>query len=308
MQEELKMLYPGNIVWKTGPDGWEYGSCLQRRRAPGSLEYLVFPMLEQTGIVDHFSSTRIGGASRGVWAETDFSYALGDDKACVDENYRLAAKILGRGRTIDDFVLTHQTHTANVLAVTEEDRGKGVTRERDYENVDGLVTNVPGLVLTVLHADCTPVYLVDPVNRAIGLVHSGWKGTVAGIAANAMRIMGEKYGSRPEQILSAIGPSICGDCYEVGEELEEAFLERFPQETLEEYRVFKPGLPGKRYLDMWNANRMVLEAAGVLPEHISVTNLCTRCNPDYLFSYRIHGLKRGNMASFLSIRPAGGES
>ena len=111
-------------------------------------------------------------------------------------------------------VFSHQTHTANIRKVTKDDWGKGYIKERDYSDVDGLITNEPEVVLTTFFADCVPIFLVDPVKNAIGLVHSGWRGTVGKISQAAILRMQEEYGSRPEDILAAVGPSICQDCYD----------------------------------------------------------------------------------------------
>ena len=168
---------------------------MEQRELDG-MEYLVFPALEETGMVRHMFGTRVGGVSEGKYATVNFSYTLGDRQECVDENYRRAARILTRDGDIGRFVVGWQTHTTNVRVVTEEDRGKGVTREQDYQDVDALITNVPGLVLTTFHADCPPVYIVDPVHRAIGLAHSGWKGTIGEISRCTLERMAEEYGTR----------------------------------------------------------------------------------------------------------------
>ena len=178
---------------------------VMEQRELGGMEYLVFPALEETGMVRHMFGTRVGGVSEGKYATVNFSYTLGDRRECVDENYRRAARILTRDGDIGRFVVGRQTHTTNVRVVTEEDRGKGVTREQDYQDVDALITNVPGLVLTTFHADCPPVYIVDPVHRAIGLAHSGWKGTIGEISRCTLERMAEEYGTRAED---CIGTSI----------------------------------------------------------------------------------------------------
>ena len=138
--------------------------------------YFTFPLLEQTRMVRHAFSTRLGGASKGYFSTMNFSLTRGDNRDDVLENYRKMAQILGTD--VSKMVLSHQTHTTNIRLVTEADAGKGIWRERDYENIDGLITNVPGLTLVTFFADCVPLYFVDPVHRAIGLSHSGWKGTV----------------------------------------------------------------------------------------------------------------------------------
>ncbi len=262
------------------------------------MDYLVFPALQNTGIVDHMFSTRIGGVSEGMYASVNFHYEMGDVKEHVDENYRRVSEILGHNREIEDFVLGQQTHTVNVREVSASDRGKGVVRDRDYKDVDALITNTPGLILTTFHADCTPVYIVDPVHKAIGLAHSGWKGTVGRIADRTISAMREVYGTEAADCICAVGPSICGDCYEVGGELIEAFGKEFDDIS----GIYRDGENGKYYLDLWAANKMVLREAGVPEENISVTDLCTRCNPDFMFSHRITGFNRGTCAAFLSLR------
>ena len=133
------------------------------------LVYLTFPSLEESGVVDHLFSTRLGGVSQGDIGSMNLSYHRGDEKENVDENFRRIGTLLGRD--VADFVFTDQTHTTNVRVVTEQDRGKGIEREQDYEDVDGLVTDRHGIVLSAFFADCVPLFFVDPVRRAIGLSH-----------------------------------------------------------------------------------------------------------------------------------------
>lgn len=272
------------------------------RKHPNGLQYLVFPGIEELGFVDHLFSTRLGGVSKGCYSECNLSYTRGDEKEAVDENYRRVAEALGHGRTLDDFVCTFQTHTTNIRVVTEEDRGKGPARLRDYTDIDGLITNIPGIILGSFHADCPPIYIIDPVHRAIGLVHSGWKGTVGRIAGKAMEKMGEIYGTVSSDCICAIGPSICGPCYEIGEDVAQLIREAFSREELEAQKILVPYPAGKYRLYLWNAIKQTLMSAGVKEENIIVTDICTRCNPELLFSHRIQGEKRGNLCAFLSIK------
>ncbi len=271
-------------------------------REHGELKYLVFPDIERTGIVDHMCSTRIGGVSKGCFAECNLSYTRGDDKEAVDENYRRVSDALGHGRKLDDFVLTFQTHTTNVMVVTEKDRGKGPAIARDYTDIDGLVTNVPGIILGTFHADCPPVYFIDPVKRAIGLSHSGWKGTKGKIAQKTIETMNASYGTDPQDLICAIGPSICGDCYEIGTDVATAFSEAFTEYELKSNRILIPYPNEKFRLFLWNAIKLTLMQSGVKESNIYTTDICTRCNPDLLFSHRIHGEKRGNLCAFLSLK------
>ncbi len=262
------------------------------------IEYLTFPLLEQTGIVRHLFSTRLGGVSEGVCATMNLSYTRGDKKEAVDENFRRIAEVLCT--VPEKIVCSQQTHTTNVRLVTKEDCGKGVTRPLGYRDVDGLITDVPGVVLCTVYADCVPLYFVDCKNKAIGLGHSGWRGTVARMGEAVLRAMGDAFGTKPEHVLAAIGPSICQDCYEVSEDVVAAFRQEFGEESQYLYR--KGNEDGKYQLDLWEANRRVLVRAGIRPENLAVTDLCTCCNSRYLFSHRASLGKRGNLGAFLELK------
>lgn len=265
----------------------------------GGVPYLSFKALEDTGMVVNGFSTRLGGASKGRFATMNFSYSRKDDPADVLENFTRMADALGVER--DRMVVSYQTHTTNVRRVTREDEGKGVIRERDYKDVDGLITDVPGITLVTFYADCVPLYLVDQAHRAIGLSHSGWRGTVKRMGQATMDAMKEAFGTRPEDLTVCIGPSICRDCFEVGEEVAEAFAEAFDARYRDELYSAN-GKPGKYQLDLWKANEIIFREAGVPKGQIHTTNICTMCNSDHLFSHRRVGEERGNLAAFLSIR------
>ncbi len=272
-------------------------NILQQRKG-GGVEYLEFPSLKETGLVNHLFSTRIGGVSQGIYSSMNLSYIRGDEKEAVDENYRRIAAVFGKGP--GDFVCSDQTHTTNIRLVTAEDKGKGVTREKDYQDVDGLITNVSGIILATFYADCVPLYFVDTENKAIGLSHSGWRGTVGRMGACTLKAMENAFGSRPEMIKAAIGPSICQDCYEVSEDVAKQFEKAFPKQA--DFILQKGNEEGKYQLDLWLANKIVLLEAGILPQNIEVTDICTCCNSEYLFSHRASMGKRGNLGAFLELR------
>lgn len=261
-------------------------------RQNGDVLYLVYPLLEKTGIVNHGFSTRLGGVSRGACATMNISTTRGDDPEAVEENKKRIAKAIGVKP--ENMTFTHQTHTTNVTVVRPEDRGKR------FPETDGMVTDVPGICLVTFYADCVPLYFVDPVKKAIGLSHSGWRGTVNKMGKVTVEKMAEVFGSAPEDIIAAIGPSICRDCYEVSEDVISVFREKFAPEFWD--RLFYRKENGKYQLDLWAANLEVLKEAGVKEEHIAVTNVCTHCNPDLLFSHRATGEKRGNLSAFLALR------
>lgn len=261
--------------------------------------YLTYPEFDKLPGFVHAFSTRLGGVSEGIYSSMNLSFTRGDKEEAVKENYKRMAD--AAGFDMNDIVTSDQTHTANVRLVTEKDRGNGITKPRPYADVDGMITNVPGLVLATFYADCVPLYFIDPVHRAIGLSHSGWRGTVAKIGAVTIRRMQEEFGSEPSEIYAAVGPSICQDCYEVSEDVADAFKEAFPGHADE---ILLDKKNGKYQLDLWRANEIVLTEAGVLKEKIAVTNICTCCNPDLLFSHRASHGKRGNLGAFIYLRNA----
>lgn len=258
---------------------------------------LRFAVLEETGVVEHCFTTRLGGVSEGIYTSMNLSFTRGDKEEAVQENYGRIAQCMGASK--DAFVCSDQTHTTNVKKATKEDAGCGVTRPKTYQDVDGLITNVPGLVLSTFFADCVPLYFVDPVHRAIGMSHSGWRGTVGRMGRATILAMGQEYGTKPEDLICAIGPSICKDCYEVSEDVAEAFAAEFKGQ---EEKILEAKGNGKYQLDLWKANEIVLLEAGVKKSHLAVTNLCTCCNPELLFSHRASHGKRGNLGAFLRLK------
>ena len=260
--------------------------------------YLTYPLLEQTGVVKHAFSTRLGGVSKGVCSTMNLSFSRGDREEDVRENFRRMADILNIEEK--DFVFSKQTHTTNVRVVTAEDRGKGLVKQLDYDDIDGLVTNVSGICLSTFYADCVPLFFVDPVKKAIGLSHSGWRGTVGKIGAKTVQKMREEYGSNPKDIFAAIGPSICQECYEVSEDVIDEFKKAFAERYWKDLFYRKEN--GKYQLNLWKANEYILLEAGIEKEHMAVTNVCTCCNSELLFSHRASAGKRGNLAAFLVIQ------
>lgn len=260
--------------------------------------YLTYLLFEETKMVKHGFSTRLGGVSKGVCSTMNFSFSRGDREEDVRENFRRMSAALEVQE--ENIVFSNQTHTTNVRVVTEKDRGKGLIKPLDYDDVDGLVTNIPGICLTTFYADCVPLFFVDPVKRVIGLSHSGWRGTVGKIGKRTVEKMQEEYGSNPKDILAAIGPSICQDCYEVSEDVIEEFKKAFDGEQWRDLFYRKEN--GKYQLNLWKANEYVFLEAGIQKEHMAVSNVCTCCNDEVFFSHRASCGRRGNLAAFLTIR------
>lgn len=255
-----------------------------------------YPLLDETGIVRHCFTTRYGGVSEGMFSKLNLSFTRGDVKESVVENYRRIAEAMGV--PYEKIVCSDQTHTTNVRVVTEADAGTGIIRPKDYTDVDGLITNVPEITLATFYADCVPLYFVDPVHHAIGLSHSGWRGTVARMGKCTLEAMRREYGTKAADVYCAIGPSICQDCYEVSEDVAVQFEEAF---SGHESEILLNKGNGKYQLDLWKANEIVLLEAGVKPEHLAVTDVCTCCNPELLFSHRASHGKRGNLGAFLCL-------
>lgn len=261
------------------------------------LPVLRFPALDALGMVSHLFTTRLGGVSEGPFATMNLTLSRGDTKENVQENYRRIAAALGT--TPDRMVLTFQVHGTRILHVTEKDAGKGITRPRDWNDVDGLVTDTPGLCLVTFFADCVPVMLVDPVHHAIGSCHSGWRGTVGRIGGKVVRTMQREFGTDPGDLVCAIGPSICRDCYEISDDVAEQFLHAFPGH---ENEILENRHNGHWQLDLWEAVRIGLREAGVRNENIHTTDICTCCNPDLLFSHRASEGVHGNIGGFLMLK------
>lgn len=255
--------------------------------------WLSYPSFDRELWLVNAFSTRLGGVSTGDQATMNLSFKQEPSADNVHENFRRFADAVGF--STEDLILSDQTHTTNVLRVGRSDRGKGLLCPIDWHDIDGFITNEPGCAISTYYADCVPLYFVDPVHKAIGLSHSGWKGTAHAMGKVTVEAMTREFGTDPADLLCGIGPSICQDSYEVGEDVAHFFDESFLRKSTIR--------PGKYYLDLWAANKAVLMGAGVREENITLPNLCTACNADLLFSHRASKGKRGNLGAFLMIRP-----
>lgn len=254
-----------------------------------------FPALSALSCVRHGMSTRLGGVSDGIFESMNLSFTRGDSHENVAENYRRFCETVGV--TAERCVMTRQTHSVNVRCVTAADAGCGVARERTYDEVDALVTDEPDLPLVILTADCVPLFFADPKRRVVAAAHSGWRGTANAIGAEVIRVMKERYGCDPKDILCGVGPSIGPCCFEVDPPVYEAFAEK---------PFFDPVCAvddknGKYHVDLWEINRRILLSAGVPAENITVGDLCTRCFPDVFWSHRATGGERGSLAGVIAL-------
>lgn len=286
-----------------------------RLHQQGEVKWLTFPELDAYPELVHAFTTRHGGVSTGE--KTSLNFGKGPDETWdnILENYRVLAAALSEEAgqpglvSREHMVRTDQTHTANVLTVTEEHLSMGILREREYTDIDGLITNKKGIALITSHADCNALFFYDPKQQAIGLAHSGWKGTLQEIGAQVIRQMSAEYGTQPEDVIVGIGPALCQTCFEVDEDVAQKFYQKNPawqtmafqreigicSETGEERR--------KHYVDLKSVVRETLIRSGVKPEKIHDMGLCSKCRPDLFYSYRGQKGKNGNMVSVMMLKP-----
>ncbi len=261
-------------------------------------DYLTFRKLNTIPWLVNAFSTRRGGVSEGRYARMNLSFTVGDDPDRVFSNFRIIGEKIGV-RT-EDMVLAHQTHTTNVMPVGKAHRGMGIVKDRSFCDIDAIMTAESGLCLVTSHADCAPLYFADPVNHAIALAHSGWKGTAGNICKNTVDGMQNNYGTDPKDLIAVIGPAIGAECYEIGPEVADIFRSSYSRSECE--AILRPKDKGKYDLDLPGANFINMINCGILPENIEVSDICTCCCHDWMHSHRGSGGKRGGMAAFLMIR------
>lgn len=256
----------------------------------GDLEYSIADSLYGTA---HCFSTRLGGVSTGTFASLNLGMHRGDDPARVRENYAILGSSVGF--TPEQTVFTKQQHTNIIRVVTEENCGEGLLTPVPAV-CDGLITDRPGVALVTFSADCTPILLYDPIRRAIGAVHAGWRGTAQGIASAAVDAMVREFGCHRENIRAAIGPSIGRCCFETDWDVPQAMLDALGPKALT--AITQKG--EKYHVDNKFCNTLWLQRAGIGVLDLSPD--CTKCQPDRYWSYRVHGANRGSMAGVIMLK------
>lgn len=275
----------------------ELKSSVMRLNHSRGVGYITFLNLESYKFVTHAFSTRIGGVSEAEFSTMNLGFGRGDTNENVTENYHRFCDAIGV--SFDKLVASAQDHGTNIRCVTEKECGIGIFKEKDMTSVDGLLTNRPGVVLVTYYADCTPIFYLDPVKKVVGLAHAGWRGTVGGIAKKMVEKMTANYGCEPEHIVCAIGPAIGPCCYEVDEPVYEKFA---AVDILSTPDIATKQENGKYKINLWQANKALLRSAGVHEENIAVSDVCTCCNKNLLFSHRATKGKRGNLAAMISLK------
>ena len=262
------------------------------------IEFGVFPDWNGRYGIRHGFSTRHGGVSKGVYESMNLGFSTKDDTEKIRTNFSRFAKAVGVNR--DDLVLSDQTHETTIRIVTEKDRGSGIALPKKYEGVDGLITSIPGLPLATFHADCSPLFFVDPVRKVVGMAHAGWRGAFAGMAAKMVQTMKNNFGSNEKNIQAGIGPAIGPCCFLVRKDVLK-YAAGLPD------HVTKTEKAGK---DQWrlsiaSIHEHFLITEGLPMENIWHSEVCTCCEENRLFSHRRMGEQRGNHAAIIQLEVSG---
>lgn len=255
------------------------------------LRYYTFESF-QNQPVDHGIFTRLGGLSQGPYASLNLGGTVGDDPAAVAANHKRLFSVFNR--PYESRFDVWQVH-GRTLMFTDSPR----PADQKHLPADGIFTTNPDVTLMMRFADCVPLVFHDPSQRIVGIVHAGWQGTLLKISAEAVHLLQERFGSEPRDLQVGIGPSICGECYQVGEDLRIRFLDAFGEPALSFFRERED----KLYLDLWAANEWTLRQAGV--EKIEQSNLCTAMHLDEWYSYRKEKGITGRFATMIALKHVG---
>lgn len=250
--------------------------------------------LDKAGGVSHGFSTREGGITVDPpKASLNLSWTRCGSPEEVIANFKIFAE--GAGIDYDDMAVVNHEHGANVLRIAHEHRSRGFYKD-PLPPCDGIITDDPTVTLVTSHADCGAYFFYDPVHRAIGMAHAGWKGTLLRIGAEMARRMAEEFDTDPSDIIAATGPCICRDCFEVDADLGEKFQSEFGYPG-----ISRPGRPGKAYVDLELAAAVQFVEAGIRPESITLMNACTYENRQHFFSHRRDKGITGSMAAYIKL-------
>lgn len=250
--------------------------------------------LDKAGGVSHGFSTREGGITVDPpKASLNLSWTRCGSPEEVIANFKIFAE--GAGIDYDDMAVVNHEHGANVLRIAHEHRGRGFYKD-PLPPCDGIITDDPTVTLVTSHADCGAYFFYDPVHRAIGMAHAGWKGTLLRIGAEMARRMAEEFDTDPSDIIAATGPCICRDCFEVDADLGEKFQSEFGYPG-----ISRPGRQGKAYVDLELAAAVQFVEAGIRPENITLMNACTYEDRRHFFSHRRDKGITGSMAAYIKL-------
>lgn len=260
------------------------------------LKFYTFENIQKTNLVSHCFTTKFGGVSKGYCKSMNLSFK-NDLKDNVMQNYKIICDAINCN--FENVVLSNQVHKDKVYKVTKKDAGKGLLKESDIKEYDALITNQQGIVLTTFYADCVPIFILDTEKKAIGIAHSGWKGTVLEIGKKTILKMIKEFNTNPKDLIIGIGPSISLCCFQVDKPVVDSFLKNIP--FSKKYIFQDNSFQNKFKIDLQNIIKESIISLGVLEKNIEISGLCTMCNSHMFFSHRIMGDKRGSLAGLICL-------
>ncbi len=271
-------------------NSWKFSKSTNK-----DVEFFTIPAFDEAGGVKHCFTTRIGGVSGPPYESLNLGMRTEDSRQNVFKNYGIICKALDID--VKNLVLSHQTHSDNILIACNEHRGNGIFYDTRFSEIDGLITNKKDVALVTFYADCVPIFILDKKRRVIALAHSGWRGTVKKIGKKVIDRMISAFNTEPKDCVIGIGPSIGKCCYEVDDYVINQFKDSYS--TTEKF--IKEKGKGKYHLDLWEANKLLILESGVPYSNITISGICTRCNNDLFFSYRGENGKTGRMAAIIQL-------
>ncbi len=270
-----------------------YGEALKGfdRHTKKDVTYFASPLLQKTGLIRHCFTARHGGISPAPFNSLNFSAAREKNKGNIIRNYETVAEVFGLDT--DNFYIINYAHGFNIFSVDNCENEKGIYN-KNMPVCDGLSSNTRGKTIITLHSDCLPLFFLDTKNRAIALCHAGWKGVYSHITLKAVDFMQEKYGTRPKDILAAIGPSIGPCCFEVRKDVYGCFKNEFGCFAVSEK-------DGKMFVDLWKACASDMMAAGIPAKQVNISFICNACDKSTFFSHRRDKGRTGAMMAFMQL-------
>ena len=259
-----------------------------------------FNIFKQLTEITHCYTTRLDGVSQKPFDSLNLGFNRGDRNENVIENYHRVTDALGL--SFEQLVLSDQIHSDVVIPIGKEHLGMGICQKSTIHGVDGMITDESGIGLTTFYADCVPLFFYDPVHKAIGLSHSGWRGTVKKIGIKTLEKMQERYKTDPREVYIGIGPAIGKCCYEVSEDVKKEFDLSFNDDIIAKIVSTSSHNPSKYMLDLKMANYLMFQQYGVQTEKMEMTPLCTSCEEQLFFSHRRMGTARGSQVAILALR------
>lgn len=275
----------------------KFDSNIMHLNTKNDVPFLTYKALEDIPFINHAFSTKLGGVSKGEFTSMNLAFNRGDEIDNVTENYKIFCN--ATDFDFNTLVASAQDHNTVVRKVTKENCGIGITKPRDMQSVDALITNQPNVTLVTYYADCTPIFFVDKTKKVIALAHAGWRGTVGKICKNVIETMVKDYGSDTTDILCCVGPAISKCCYEIDKTCYDEFVKAG---GLDIEKIMTDKGNGKYMADLLETNKQILISSGVPENNIIISDVCTKCNSELLWSHRATNGHRGTMCAFMCIK------